>query len=303
MSGELWLAEGFTNYYGSLATTRAGVASFDAFVANLEDTLNAVIQSPGRRVRSAVEMSRMAPFVDAAVWNDRTDFASSYLSYYTWGEAIASGLDLTLRQRSGGRVTLDDFMRALWTRFGRPGGRTPGVVDRPYTLADVEATLAAVAGDAAFAHDFFARFIAGHDVVDYAELLAQAGLVLRPAFATRGFAGLMLQDTVGGARIADPLRADTPAHRAGLDVGVVITHIGGQPVSSAGQVADVIASTTPGTRLSVEGTVRGEPIAVTLDVAADPRLEIVPVERTGATLSESQRRFRAAWLGSAVRDR
>ena len=110
MSGELWLAEGFTNYYGSLATVRSGVASFEDFVANLEDTINAVVRSPGRRVRSAVEVSRMAPFVDAAVWNDRTNFGNTYLSYYTWGEAIASGLDLTLRSRSGGRVTLDDFM-------------------------------------------------------------------------------------------------------------------------------------------------------------------------------------------------
>ena len=39
MSGELWLAEGFTNYYGSLATVRSGVASFEDFVANLEDKI------------------------------------------------------------------------------------------------------------------------------------------------------------------------------------------------------------------------------------------------------------------------
>ena len=195
MSGELWLAGGFTNYYGSLATVRSGVASFDAFVANLEDTINAVVRSPARRVRSVVDVSRMAPFADAAVWNDRTNFGNTYLSYYTWGEAIASGLDLTLRARSGGRVTLDDFMRALWTTFGRPGGRVPGVVDRPYTLADVEATLASVAGDAGFARDFLTRFVNGHDVVDYAALVQQAGLVLRPA-STRGFVGLSLQDTV-----------------------------------------------------------------------------------------------------------
>ena len=303
MSGELWLAEGFTNYYGSLATVRAGIASLDTFLDNLEQTLNAVVRSPGRQVRSAVEVSQMAPFVDAAVSIDRTDFGNTYLSYYTWGEAIASGLDLTLRSRSDGRVTLDDVMRALWTAFGKPGGRQPGVVDRPYTLADVEATLATVAGDAAFARDFVARFINGHDVVDYTTLLARAGFVVRPAFPGRGFAGLTLQDTISGARIVDPPEAGTPAYRAGLDVGVVVTRIAGQTVSSASQVANAIASAVPGSRVQLEGIVRGERLAVSLDVVADPRFEIVPVERIGQALTDEQRRFRDAWLDSAVRGR
>jgi peptide methionine sulfoxide reductase MsrB len=49
-------------------------------------------------------MSRLAPFVDAAVSVDRTSFDNTYISYYTWGAAIALGLDLTLRDRSNGMV-------------------------------------------------------------------------------------------------------------------------------------------------------------------------------------------------------
>jgi predicted metalloprotease with PDZ domain len=30
---------------------------------------------------------------------------------------IGLGLDLTLRERSDGRITLDDFMRALWDKL------------------------------------------------------------------------------------------------------------------------------------------------------------------------------------------
>ena len=49
----------------------------------------------------------------------------------------------------------------------------------PYTLADLKATLAEVSGDSTFAAQFFARYIEGHDVVDYATLLSRAGLLLR----------------------------------------------------------------------------------------------------------------------------
>jgi predicted metalloprotease with PDZ domain len=116
MSGELWLAEGVTSYYGPLVLLRAGLSDLAAFTAEMASVITTVMSSPGRQVRSAEEMSRMAPFVDAAVSVDRTAFENTYISYYTWGEAIGLGLDLTLRARSSGKVTLDHFMRAM-----RPG--------------------------------------------------------------------------------------------------------------------------------------------------------------------------------------
>ena len=65
-------------------------------------------------------------------------------SYYPVGGAIARALDLTRRDRTDGRVSLDDFMRAMWKTYGKPGGSREGYVDHPYTIADAEATLAAV---------------------------------------------------------------------------------------------------------------------------------------------------------------
>ena len=46
-------------------------------------------------------------------------------------------------------MTLDDFMRAMWRAYGKPGGAREGYVDRPYSLADAEARLAEVSGDPA----------------------------------------------------------------------------------------------------------------------------------------------------------
>ena len=123
----------------------------------------------------------MAVFVDGGMPVDRTNWPNTYISYYPFGGAIALALDLTLRDRSDSRVTLDDFMRAMWRVHGKPGGVREGVVDRPYTSADAEARLAEVSGDAAFAADFFSRFIRGRDAADYARLLARAGFAASPA--------------------------------------------------------------------------------------------------------------------------
>ncbi len=134
MSGELWLAEGFTQYYGSLSLQRAGIADLRATAEALTEFVEAAVVEPGRAVRSAEDMSRMAVFVDGGMPVDRTNWPTTYTSYYPFGGAIALALDLTLRDRSDSRVTLDDFMRAMWRVHGKPGGAREGDVDRPYTL-------------------------------------------------------------------------------------------------------------------------------------------------------------------------
>ena len=119
VSSELWVAEGFTQYYGPLLMARAGLSTREDALRSMGGLINAVNASAGRRVRFAPEMSRLAPFVDAACSVDPTNWGNTYLSYYTFGAAIALGLDLELRDRTDGKVTLDDYMKALWTKYGK----------------------------------------------------------------------------------------------------------------------------------------------------------------------------------------
>ena len=72
----------------------------------------------------------------------------------------------------------------------------------------MKATLADVSGDATFATQFFARYIEGHDVVDYAGLLSRAGLLLRS-------------------------RPATPKPGPGSDLEVVLAESAGQPLTDA----------------------------------------------------------------------
>src|SRR5688572_18404749 len=56
MSGELWLAEGFTSYYGPLVMLRAGLSQLNDFTNEMAYIINTVQLSPGRALRSAEAM-------------------------------------------------------------------------------------------------------------------------------------------------------------------------------------------------------------------------------------------------------
>jgi hypothetical protein len=43
---------------------------------------------------------------------------------------------------------------------------------------------------------------------------------------------------------------------------------------------------------------RGIAQELTLTIGEDPRLQLIPVERTGRQLTDAERAFRSAWLGS-----
>lgn len=296
VSGELWLVEGFTSYYGALVSVRAGLASVEGLRARMMSVINTVLLSPGRQVHTAVEMSQLAPFTDAATAIDRTNWENTFVSYYTWGEAIALGLDLALRTRSDGRVTLDHYMRAMWHRFGRPGGVSPGYVSQPYTLADARRVLGEVAGDSAFANEFFARFIDGHEVVDYAGLLSNAGFLLRPRSPGRAWIG---EASFGpGMRVTQPTAFGSPLYNAGVDREDIVESVDGQSVSTERDLRRIVEAKAPGDQVTLRFRRQGQRMDSRVTLAEHPHVELVTVESIGENVTSQQQRFRESWLGS-----
>jgi predicted metalloprotease with PDZ domain len=298
VSGELWLAEGFTQYYGTLVMGRTGLATRDETAAALARAAESVINTPGRQFRSAVQMSQMAPFTDAARAVDKTNLATTFLSYYTYGAAVALALDLSLRDRSNGKLSLDDYMQALWRVHGKPAASQPGLVAKPYTLADARARLAEVSGDRAFADEFFDKYVEGRDVADYARLLLRAGYVLKkrnPGVAWLG----SIADSNGA--INNLTAWGSPAFAAGLDQGDVIIDVEGKAMG-AGVLQAAVKARKPGDRLTVTYKRRGGATGTAAIVLKeDPSLEAVSVESTGATPTPDQKAFRDAWLGSRIK--
>jgi predicted metalloprotease with PDZ domain len=234
-------------------------------------------------------MSRMAVFTDGGSPSDRTNWSRTVISYYQFGGAIALGLDLTLRDRSAGRVTLDDYMRAMWRVHGKPGGSRPGYVDRPYSMADAESRLAEVSGDHPFAREFFGRYIQGRDVVDYGALLAKAGFELRRPAAGRAWLGGIRFSEIGGiVRVASQPPLATPAYEAGLEVDDEIRQLDGRGIRSAAEVAAVLQRHKPGDRISVTFVDRsGEARTTQMTLREDP---------AGRAITAAQRAFRESWL-------
>ncbi len=304
MSGELWFGEGVTSYYDALIVHRAGLSALDSMLDDYSGVVNTVMQSPGRQFRTAEQMSQLAPFVDAAVSIDKTAWSNTFISYYTWGAAIGLAMDLSLRDMTNGKVTLDDYMKLMWTEYGVPGMKAaPGVVAKPYTMEDLQGRLAQLSGDATFAREFFAKYVQGHEVPDYARLFARLGLVVRkraPGKAWIGSAPLLQNG--GGLRVG-PVAFDSPLYKAGISQDDQIVAVGGVEVTTPQAVIDILAKQAPGAQLPVRFVRRsgGEPVSATLTLAEDPRVEIVPAETTGAAVSPEQMQLRRAWLAAKSR--
>ena len=293
MTDSLWLAEGFTQYYGPLILARAGLMDPEQAVSGFGQNANAVVNGSGRQFRSAVDMSRMAPFVDAARAVDRTNFNATFISYYTYGAAIAAGLDLTLRERSNGKVTLDDFMRAMWKAYGKPGGPEPGLVGHPYSLNDVRDRLGDVSGDRAFAEDFMKRYIAGREAIDYARVARYVGVAVRKAHPGAAWMGdVTLQG--GSTTISTLVDPGSPAYKAGLEQDDTITSLDGKAVSAPQQIQDILRAHEPGDQISVAFTRRSGPATGTITLAEDPTIVFV----IDPDATPEQVSARNAWLSS-----
>lgn len=300
VSSELWLAEGFTQYYGVLTLARVGLEDVTTTAQAMSGFVASVALSAARLVRTADDMSRMAVFTDGGRPIDRTNWSSTYVSYYPHGAAIALALDLTLRERFDDRVTLDDFMRAMWRVHGKPGGSRPGYVDRPYTLAEAETRLAEVSGSPEFAREFFARFIVGHQIADYERLLAPAGFVLRRQRPDAAWIGRVeLARGSRGLRVEGSTMPGTPIHQARVDRGDEIVEFDGHRTLDEATLNQRLSARRPGDTVMIRVADRaGVERAGTLTLVADPAMEVVPAESVGQRLTSPQRAFRQRWLGS-----
>lgn len=300
MSGELWFAEGFTSYWDALFMRRAGLYDDARYARNIAGNVNAVINSPGRRHFSAVEMSMQAPFVDAATSIDPQNKQNTFISYYTWGAALGLGLDLTLRERFPG-LSLRDYMRAMWREYGQY--QSPALApERPYTVADLRRVLGEVTHDTAFANDFFRRYVQGHEVVDYQRLLAPAGFLLRKAQPGKPWLGAPLNDDSASVAVGGTTEGGS-FYNAGIDRGDRVFAVDGVPTPSADSLMAVVRRHAPGETVRVDVAQRNGRHELPVTLVENPAVEIVTYESAGMPVTDAMRSFRQAWLESKAGER
>jgi predicted metalloprotease with PDZ domain len=285
MSGELWFAEGFTQYYGPLALKRAGMTSLDRFTRTLGGAVNQVLTAPGRKVFNVIDMSRQAPFVDAAAAIDATNRGNNFISYYTYGDAIALGVDLMIRTHYPGK-SLDDWMRTMWKQHPD--------IQKPYTLEDLQTALGDAVGDKNFAAQIFEHHIYGMEPMPYEELLGRAGMLLRKSAAGKPWVGpANFNYSEKGAELAAGTLRETPLYAAGLDKGDTILDF-----KSEGEFNSWLNKLKPGAVAKVKAETRAGRKDVEITVAESPALELVTYEEALKPVTPEMQAFRDAWLGS-----
>jgi len=292
ITNELWIAEGFTQYYSRLVLKRTDIRSLGQTLLFLKLVVNGALNTPGARDFSPLESSRYAVLADEAASIDFTNTANIFTTYYTYGAAVALALDLRLRAEF--KLSLDDYMRRLWS--------TNGKTEIPYTEADLEKALAAITANPAFAADFFNKYIRGTAKNDYAALLLKAGFVTRKVAPKKAWTGLPALDyTERGARITSNTLKGTPAYLAGLDMGDVILTVNGNAIKDQSELSGIVARRKTGESLDIRYMRRGEEKTTRLITAEDPQLEVVAIEQTGGQLTAEMRLFRDNWLNTKVR--
>ncbi|MFA9217843.1 MAG: M61 family metallopeptidase [Sphingomonadaceae bacterium] len=221
----LWLFEGFTSYYDDLMLVRAGVIGEPAYFKLLGKTVGSVLRGAGRTKQSVADSS-----FDAwgKYYRQDENAPNAIISYYTKGSLIALALDLTLRSKSGGKISLDDVMQALWQRYGRDfyQGAARGV-----TPAEVEALFDEISGMKL--KPFFEKYIRGTEDLPLAKLLAPFGVKYSDE---RKSAKPSLDANLGRDGNDCKLSAvheGGAAHRAGLSAGDLLVAVDGLRVTAS----------------------------------------------------------------------
>lgn len=279
MSDALWLAEGFTSYYDDLLIHRAGLTTVEEYARSLAGNVDFVLNSPGRRYFSPIDMSRQAPFVDAATAVDPNNRGNTFISYYTYGAVLGLALDLDIRGRFPGK-SLDDFMRLMKQKYGAP--------EVAYSLDDARTTLGEAVGDATWANGWWQKYVDGSEAPPMKELLATVGFDLRkanPGKAWLGPIGFQERDTT--LVVASTVTVGSPLYDAGVERADRLVSLDGRRTITEADVDAVLSGKRPGDVIPavIIGRTGQREVSVTLQ--EDFRLEIV----AGATTP-----LRGAWL-------
>jgi predicted metalloprotease with PDZ domain len=236
MQGELlWVYEGLTEYYGNVLAARSGLWTPDEYRDELATVAAGLDRRPGRTWRPLIDTTVAAQLL----YNAPSEWEAERRSvdFYDEGWLVWLDVDTLIRELSGGRRTLDDFVR----RFH--GGQTGAPEVRPYTFDDVVSTLNEVAP-----HDWRAFF---NERLWSLSPHAPLGGVERGGWrltfdATRGQHVQDLEDerervemaySLGLRLNAEGLVADvlagTPAAAAGLGPGMTVVAVDGKTYKPA----------------------------------------------------------------------
>lgn len=270
-TGNLWVAEGWTSYYGDLTLMRTGLMSRPDYLNQMASGIAREGSKPRRKEHSVTWASRN-------IWHrDGDKDSGGRVDYYTKGEILGFLIDLRIRDLTDGRKSLDDVMSFMNRWFAER--------DEGYREDDIERACTAVSN-----HDFgefFARYVTGQMDPPYAEILAPLGLDFEDIHLEADFPFTTRNQEDGiSIRFLRPESRDS-----GLLRGDLVTAIDGQIATNA-EVA--LAGRKPGEKLVLDVKRDGETRKVEVELLDQPRIRTTL--REAENLDERQRRLLEGWF-------
>ncbi|HMM79498.1 MAG TPA: PDZ domain-containing protein [Pyrinomonadaceae bacterium] len=209
----LWVSEGFTNYYGVVSRYRGGLSTPESF---LSSAASAAAGVEGNEVRNYVSPANAS----VSTWAGYDTPVAFGISYYTQGQNLGALLDLSIRNDSDGRYSLDDVMRTLYNDFYKKG--------RGFTTEDMISIVNKLTKKDY--HPFYEKYVWGTDVPNYDEIFGYAGYRLNKSMqrvADLGFSGRFRNGGISISRLEE----GSAAQAAGFQKGDIVEKINGNPIS------------------------------------------------------------------------
>ena len=214
----LWFAEGFTSYYDQILLRRGGSITVREYLDELGREIRRLNLSPGRLQQSLEESS-----FDAWIklYRPTPDSPNTTISYYNKGCLFGMALDLSIRQQTRNRKTLDDVMRLLYNETFKKK-------NQGFTSDDIESACEEIVGRSL--KPLFDRIVRGVDEIDWERYLNLAGLEIsskqeavpekkrKPGDeGVRSYLGIRLKPHAGA--VVSQIIAGGGAHASGLAPG------------------------------------------------------------------------------------
>ncbi len=227
----LWFVEGVTTYYSYLNLLRAGLWTRADFLKHMASEIEVLRFEPGHKLMSAESSSFHAWFYDRSPQMQETNFANTTISYYDKGAVLGMLLDLAIRERTGGKESLDDVLRLMYRKFYESPPATYYLRGRGYRGKDILDAVNQVSGSDFTS--FFEQYVAGTAPLPYEAILSKAGMALHVGTSPGAppSLGVLIQTVDTGVKIVDVLPGG-PADRAGLSRDDILISVDDQSLAT-----------------------------------------------------------------------
>lgn len=269
-TGNLWVSEGWTSYFGDLTLVRTGILTEEEFL-NLMARFISREQSKMRRLEHSVF------WASRNVWHRSSSETEPRVDYYAKGEMLGALIDLKIRHETDNSKSLNDVMRFFNRWFAEKNvGFAEGDVERACTaLSNYDFS------------EFFARHVYGTVDPPLAEYFAYAGIEYSEDVTPCSFPFAIRGNRISGRRARIMVPSKEPV------AGEILVAVNGEEFTNA---KSFLKKHQPGEVVTL--TLEEDGVERELDVTLTANTSVTASLKVREDATEKQNRIRKAWLTS-----